>query len=95
MDEKRARNVRKQLFEVINNQMRADDPPETKKTYNRLRLLGYSHFNTMKYIASVILTEMNDMLKENRLFNNAGYVEALKQLPRLPWDDEPEDDLEK
>ena len=45
----------------------------------------------MKLIACIVLAEMNDMVKENRPFDVEGYVEALRELPQLPWDDEPED----
>ena len=36
MDEERARRVREILFEVIENQMKEGNPPETGKTYQRL-----------------------------------------------------------
>lgn len=89
-DEERGRHVRKALFEVIENQMKENNPPETKKTYQRLLDQGFSREETLRMMAAVILTEMNDMLKENRTFDEAGYVEALQALPELPGDDEME-----
>ena len=83
--------VREALFEVIENQMKADNPPETKATYHRLRAAGHSRKETMKMLACVVLNELNDMIKENRTFNEAGYIKALKALPRLPWEEEPDD----
>jgi hypothetical protein len=87
------RKIRKTLFEVIENQMKANNPPETKETYQRLRGAGYSRKETMKVLACVVLKELNDMVKENRTFDEAGYIQALKALPQLPWEweEEPED----
>jgi uncharacterized hydantoinase/oxoprolinase family protein len=88
MDESRARMVRKELFKVIKNQMREGNPPETKETYSRLRAEGHSQKETMKMLASVLLCELNEMVKENRIYNEAAYIKALKALPRLPWEEQ-------
>ena len=93
-DEKRGQQVRQLLFEVIENQMSMDNPPETRKTYQRLLDQGFSRDDTMRMMAAVVITEMNDMVKENRTFDEAGYVEALKALPKLPYDDEDDEDDE-
>ena len=69
--------------------MRDGTPPETKETYDRLRSLGYSKRKVMKMLACVALIELNDMARENRTHNEARYVELLKALPKLPWDDDP------
>jgi hypothetical protein len=92
-DEERGQRVREMLFEVLETQMKEDNPPETRKTYQRLLDQGFSRDETMRLMAAVVITEMNDMVKENRTFDEASYVEALKALPRLPYDDdEPDDD---
>ncbi len=93
-DEERGQRVRELLFEVIENQMSMDNPPESRKTYQRLLELGFSRDETMRMMAAVVITEMNDMVKENRTFDEAGYVEALKALPKLPYDDKDNDDDE-
>lgn len=33
--------IREQIFKVISNQMRENNPPETKETFERLKGLGY------------------------------------------------------
>jgi hypothetical protein len=96
-NEERGRHVRKALFEVLENQMSMDNPPETRKTYQRLLDQGFSREETMRMMAAVVIVEMNDIVKHNRTFDEAGYIEALKALPQLPYDededdDEPEDD---
>jgi hypothetical protein len=83
--------AREALFEAIENQMREDNPRETKATFHRLLADGYSRKETMKLLACVLLVELNDMVRDNRLYEEASYVKKLKALPRLPWEEEPED----
>ncbi len=91
MHEPDRKNVRKALFEVIENQMKMDNPPETKETFHRLRAAGYSRKETMRLLAAVVLIELNEMVRDKRLFNETIYVKKLKALPEMPWEDEPED----
>ena len=83
MDESSLQRVRGTLFEVIRNQMRDRTPPETKRTHDRLRRDGFSKEETMRLIAAVLLMEMNDVIREGRVFDEEGYIEALQDLPEL------------
>ena len=47
--------AREALFEAIENQMREDNPRETKATFHRLLAAGYSRKETMKLLACVLL----------------------------------------
>lgn len=87
-DEERGQRVREMLFEVLENQMKENNPPETRKTYQRLLDQGFSREETLRMMAAVVIVEMNDMVKENRTFDEAGYIEALKALPQLPYDED-------
>ena len=80
--------VRAALFEAIENQLRANDPPETRHTLDRLLNAGHSRKEAMKLIACALLNEMNDVLKSQTPYDNARYVANLNRLPELPWDDE-------
>lgn len=80
--------LRAAIFEIIENQINSNNPPETKKTYDRLLAEGYSEEEVMKYIGCVVSTEIFGVLKEGRAFNEKSYVKALKDLPKLPWDEE-------
>jgi hypothetical protein len=84
--------ARKALFEAIENQMQDGNPPATRETFDRLRAAGFSRKETMKYLACVLLVELNEMIRDNRLYDEANYVNRLEMLPLLPWDYEPEDD---
>jgi len=78
--------LRKAIMEVIQNQIRDDNPPETKQTYERLQKEGFSEKETLKLIGYVVASEVFAVLKENRKYDNDKYIAALNALPDLPWD---------
>ncbi len=82
-----AQLAREALFEVIRNQIRDQDPPETKQTYERLIAEGHSHEETMKLISCVLISELSDTLQQQP-FNPVRYAAALDALPELPWDED-------
>ena len=80
--------AREAMFEVIENQMRDEDPLETKQTYGRLTGDGHSHDESMSMIACVLSNEMFHMLKRKETFDQARYVAGLNALPEMPWADD-------
>ena len=80
--------LQKAILEVINTQIRDNDPPETKQTYERLQREGFSERDARKLIGYVVATEVFAVLKENRRYDREKYIAALKMLPRLPWEKE-------
>jgi len=80
--------ARAAIFEIIENQMREETPPETRQTYDRLIGDGYSREDTMKLIGCVVSSEIVEVLKQNQPFDQERYVAALKALPELPWDED-------
>ncbi len=79
--------MREQIFEVINNQIRENNPPETKKTFQRLRKLGYSEYETKQYIGQCVAVELFNVIKKQEPFDEDRYVKNLKNLPKEPFDD--------
>ena len=75
--------VKKTIQQIITNQLRQNDPPETKETLNRLIAEGYSRQKARDLISVVIFSELREMLAENRMYDNEKYVAALKKLPDL------------
>ena len=73
------------VFEIIENQMRDNTPPETRQTYDRLLADGHSHEETMKLIGCVVTSEIFDVLKNREPFNEQRFIAALKALPKLPF----------
>jgi hypothetical protein len=76
------------ILQVVSNQLRANDPPETKETYERLVREGHSKEEAKRLIGCVVSTEIFDVLKSKQPFNLSRFVAALNRLPAMPWDDE-------
>lgn len=77
-------HLRAALLEVVDNQLRANDPPETSETFNRLIAQGISEEDAKLYIAQAVSVETFDILKHHRPFNRQRYVENLRRLPQPP-----------
>jgi peroxiredoxin family protein len=78
--------LREMIFEIIENQIRDGVPPETKETFDRLIAEGYSKEETLKLMGCAVSSEIFGVLKEGRKYDEAAYIEALKSLPKLPWE---------
>jgi hypothetical protein len=74
------------IYEVLDNQLRENDPPETNQTLQKLLAAGYSLAEARRLLAIVILTEIDEMMRLKRSFDLASFVAALHRLPRLPWE---------
>ena len=80
--------LRGAILEVINSQIKKNDPPETKQTLDRLLGEGFPKEEALKLIGYVVASEVFTVLKENRSYDHAKYIAALKALPKLPWEKE-------
>jgi len=78
---------REAIFDVIENQIRDNDPPITKDTYGRLKAAGHTHEETMKLIGCALSVELFEMMKNGESFSEQRYTYNLNQLPELPWED--------
>lgn len=75
------------LFEAVETQVNAAEPPEARETYDRLVGQGYSHEETMKLMACVLVEEVFGVVKNGREYDHQAYVEGLAALPKLPWEE--------
>jgi len=78
--------IRKQIFVVVNNQIRANKPPETKLTLERLKALGYSEQDAKMYIGQCVAVELFQILKFKKPFDEVRYIRNLKELPKEPFE---------
>jgi len=78
--------LREQIFEIINNQMNANDPPETNKTFKRLVQEGFNEFEAKQLIGQCIAVELFNVLKYKKSFNEKRYTKNLNNLPKEPFD---------
>ena len=76
------------VMEVVENQIRNNDPPQTQQTFKRLIEEGHSEKEAKRLIACVVSSEIFDILKRREPFNLDRFVKALDNLPAMPWDDE-------
>ena len=79
-------NLREQIFEIIRNQLKKNDPPETKITYDRLLKKGFDDFQTRQMIGQCLAIELFDLFKFGKPYNNERYIKNLKALPKEPFD---------
>jgi len=75
------------VIEAVENQIRDNDPPETRITLDRLMSLGESRNNAMRYIGAVMAQEMFEILRSKKPYNEDRYIANLKNLPELPFDE--------
>ena len=55
-------HLKSAILEVVDNQLKANDPPETRQTFDRLISEGYSEEEAKKLIGSVVTVEIFDVL---------------------------------
>ena len=72
------------IIEVVDNQIKSLDPPETKETYDRLLEMGHSEEKAKELIGVVVSAEIFDIMKKKEPFNKERFVKALNELPDLP-----------
>ncbi|MCK4343760.1 MAG: hypothetical protein KAX05_00620 [Bacteroidales bacterium] len=76
--------LRDQIFEIIENQIRDNDPPETKLTFEKLRKEGNSKFVAKQLIGQCVAVELFRIMKFQEPFNEERYIKNLLNLPKEP-----------
>jgi len=82
--EKTNPRLKAQFLEVVENQLRDNDPPETKETLNRLMTEGHSREDAVLLIAQAVCVEVYSALKTKQAFDPVRFVRNLKALPQEP-----------
>ena len=78
--------LKQAILEVVDNQLRDLDPPETKETYDRLMADGTSDQEARRLIGCVVSSEIFDVLKKQQPFDRDRFIKGLNKLPKLPWE---------
>ena len=68
------------IVEVVENQIRDDDPPETRQTLERLLATGYTRQQAIEMIGSAVVEEIWAVLHDNKSFDRARFAALLEQL---------------
>jgi len=74
------------LLEIVDNQLREGNPPETTETFERLQAEGCTPAQAKEFIACAVTSEIFDVMKNNQPYDEARYIKALQGLPKMPWD---------
>jgi hypothetical protein len=67
---------------VVENQLAENDPPHTAETLEVLLQAGYSTRHAIHAIGAIVAEEMFEIMRDDRPFNEAKYVKALRKLAR-------------
>lgn len=85
-DDASRERLRVAVFEVLDNQLRDGDPPETRVTLDRLVAGGHDIEDARRLIAAVLAIEIFELIRGQAPFDLQRYRERLAQLPELPED---------
>ena len=72
------------ILEIVDNQLADDNPPETRQTFDRLVREGHTPEEARRLIASVVVSEIFEVMQRGEPYNQTRFVAALARLPRLP-----------
>ena len=77
------------IMEVVRNQLRDGNPPQTRQTYDRLIASGLPDAEVRRLIGCVVVNEIFDVMKSGKPYDAARYIAALDRLPQMPdgWDE--------
>ena len=83
--------LREQIFEIVNNQLKNNDPPETRVSYDRLKNEGFDDFLIKQMIGACVTVEIFDVIKLGKPFDLERYSRNLGNLPKEPFEDDDEE----
>ena len=68
------------ILEIVENQLRENNPPETRQTFERLLATGYSRQEAVEMIGSAVVGEIWAVLKENKPYDAVRFRAALEKV---------------
>src|SRR5258708_19128075 len=68
------------ILEVVENQLRHSDPPETRQALERLLAAGYSRQQAIEMIGSAVVEEIWTVMHDGKPFDRARFTMLLEQL---------------
>ena len=79
------------ILEIVENQIRDDDPPETRQAVDRLVSEGYTADEARRLVSTAVTVEIFHIMRDRETFNRQRFVWNLSHLPREPWDERGEE----
>ncbi len=80
--------LRDAVLQLVEKQLTTGNPPETRRTLERLVGMGYSPEGAVNLIATAVVSEIFDMMARGEAYDAYRYRAALDRLPRLPGSDD-------
>lgn len=74
--------LKKHIKEIVDTQLKDNNPKCTKETFNRLKALGYTEEKAKEMIAAVLTEEIYDVMKNQGIYNQERYEKKLTMLPK-------------
>ena len=74
------------ILEVVENQIRDNDPPDTRRTIDRLMGEGYTDDEARRLVSTAVTVEIFHISRDREPFNRDRFLWNLAHLPREPWD---------
>lgn len=72
--------LKEEILEVVENQLRDGDPPETQQTLERLLAAGYARQEAVEMIGSAVVEEIWVVLHDKKPFDRERFVGLLEKL---------------
>lgn len=76
--------LRNEIFKIIESQIEANDPPETLKTFKRLKDQAFNDFEVKQLIGQCVAVEIYNVMKFKKPFDKERYIKNLNKLPKEP-----------
>lgn len=73
--------LKSHILEVVENQVKMNEPKCTRETLKRLMSLGYTEVQSKEMIGRVLIEEIYYIMKNNNAFNEKRYAKKLSTLP--------------
>lgn len=73
-------HVQTTLIEIVEHQVRNNDPPETRQTLDRLLAAGHPRESAVLLIGAALLEEMTFMLGKRVPFDRARFKQRLDRI---------------
>ena len=74
------KRVKRAILEVVENQLRDNEPPETQETLKRLLATGYSRQVAVEMIGAAIASEIWQVVHEKQAYDPERYKAALNKI---------------
>lgn len=81
---KRGESIGMVVEQIIDKQIRYNDPPETAHTYHRLIKDSFTDIEARRLISMAVNVELFRLMNHGEAFNRERFLENLNGLPDLP-----------